>query len=662
MTAAVKKSGAGGDPAIAKAIGFLGQTQEPSGAWKGDYGGPLFLLPVYVAGMTTMEQPLSEEVRQGFIKHLRVHQNPDGGFGLDVESHSHVFTSVLNYVALRLMGVPKDDPAVVRAREWFLPRGGALESASWGKFMLAMLGLYEYDGLEPVPPELWLLPKSSPIHPWRMWCHCRMVYLPMAWLYGARKTARLTPVLQELRDEIYAVPYAQVDFRGAKEKVSPTDAYTPRAPALRAANRAMRVYEKLRLGGLRQRALDEVLEQIRGEDLATDFICIGPINQVLNAVVWHFAKPGGHERTRHLERMQDYLYRADKPYGLNDGIKVNGYNSSELWDTAFAVQALAVTDQLEQARPVLEKAAEFIEANQVLEDSPDHERYDRHPSKGGWPFSTRAHGWPISDCTGEGLKASLLLEQLGLNKVSHERLGHAVELILSLQNEDGGWATYELQRAPLWLETLNPSDVFSTIMVDVSYVECTSSCITALMMWKHSGTALHRVKVDRAIARGLEFIRRQQRADGSWEGSWGVCFTYGTWFATTALAMAGVPPTDPALHRAAVFLESKQREDGSWSELAESCRAREWVEGKDGHAVNTAWALLALAACGRAKSDVARRGIEWLRGRQREDGTWAPEPIAGVFNKTCAIHYDAYLKIFPMWALAECAKAASKER
>ena len=37
------------------------------------------------------------------------------------------------------------------------------------------------------------------------------------------------------------------------------------------------------------------------------------------------------------------------------------------------------------------------------------------------------------------------------------------------------------------------------------------------------------------------------------------------------------------------------------------------------------------------------------------DGRWPPEPLAGVFNRTCAIHYDAYLRVFPPWALAACA-------
>jgi squalene cyclase len=39
--------------------------------------------------------------------------------------------------------------------------------------------------------------------------------------------------------------------------------------------------------------------------------------------------------------------------------------------------------------------------------------------------------------------------------------------------------------------------------------------------------------------------------------------------------------------------------------------------------------------------------------RQREDGSYPPEHIAGMFNKTCAIHYDNYLKVFPLWALGE---------
>ena len=76
-------------------------------------------------------------------------------------------------------------------------------------------------------------------------------------------------------------------------------------------------------------------------------------------------------------------------------------------------------------------------------------RYYRHVSRGGWPFSTSAHGWPISDCTAEGLKAVLLLREhpaivANCEPISDARLFKALEVLLTLQNVDGGWATYEV--------------------------------------------------------------------------------------------------------------------------------------------------------------------------------------------------------------------------
>ena len=75
----------------------------------------------------------------------------------------------------------------------------------------------------------------------------------------------------------------------------------------------------------------------------------------------------------------------------------------------------------------------------------------RHISKGAWPFSTRDHGWPISDCSSEGLKAALGLAAagpaVGGAPIPAERLFDAVNVILSYQNHDGGWATYENTRS-----------------------------------------------------------------------------------------------------------------------------------------------------------------------------------------------------------------------
>ncbi len=76
------------------------------------------------------------------------------------------------------------------------------------------------------------------------------------------------------------------------------------------------------------------------------------------------------------------------------------------------------------------------------------DKFYRHVSKGGWPFSTSAHGWPISDCTGEALKGVLALmdsplvmkavEKGVIKGIESFRLYDAVNVILTLQNEDGG--------------------------------------------------------------------------------------------------------------------------------------------------------------------------------------------------------------------------------
>lgn len=639
------------DP-VEAGLDVLARTQEASGAWAGDYGGPLFLLPNLVAGCYIAGIDLEPRVRAGMVRYTRGQQREDGGWGLHVEGPSMVYGTVLNYVALRLLGEPAEDPALSRARDFLLRHGGATRAAPWGKFTLALLNLYEWRGVLPTPPELWLLPRRLPIHPGRMWCHSRMILLPMSWLYGARAQAPLDPLLQRLRGEIFAEPWDHVDWEGSMEQVASTDDLVPATGLFTAVNRLLAVYERRPNAALRRRALDHVLDHVDREDRNTDYICIGPVNKVLNLLCWHFTRPEGPELARHIERLRDYLWEGP------DGIKMNGYNSSKLWDTAFAFQAVAATGRSRSARPTLEAAWRYIRANQVLEDTPDHEAYHRHPSVGGWPFSDRAHGWPISDCTAEGLKCALDAERLGLEApLETRRMEEAVDWILSMQNRDGGWATYEPTRGPVWLERLNPSRVWADIMIDYSYPECTSACVQALVAYRDRDPAFRRNAVARAIRRGRRFLLRSQRPDGAWEGSWGICFTYGTWFGVAGLRAAGVAPGHRAIRRAATLLEDRQLADGGWGERWESCLERRWVPTTEGQAVMTSWALLALVAAGRGDSEAVRRGAELLRARQRADGTWPPEHIAGMFNRTCAIHYDNYLKIFPVWALAACESA-----
>jgi lanosterol synthase len=48
--------------------------------------------------------------------------------------------------------------------------------------------------------------------------------------------------------------------------------------------------------------------------------------------------------------------------------------------------------------------------------------------------------------------------------VSERRMCDAVDVMLTLQNPNGGFASYELIRGPQWLEWLNPAEVFGVFL------------------------------------------------------------------------------------------------------------------------------------------------------------------------------------------------------
>jgi squalene cyclase len=159
-------------------------------------------------------------------------------------------------------------------------------------------------------------------------------------------------------------------------------------------------------------------------------------------------------------------------------------------------------------------------------------------------------------------------------------------------------------------------------------------------------------KIARAMARGERFIRRRQHPDGGWFGSWGVCFTYGSWFGVEGLLAAGAAPADPAIWRACQFLLDHQNDDGGWGEHPDSCQEERYIELGESQAVNTAWALLTLCHAGHGGSAAAHRAAQFLVRRQQPDGDWPREALKGVFNRSTLINYEQYRRYFPLWALS----------
>jgi squalene/oxidosqualene cyclase-like protein len=255
-----------------------------------------------------------------------------------------MFGTLLSYVALRLLGEAPDEAYMVDARTFIHKHGGALYAPSWAKFWLAVIGVYHWDGINSIPAEMWFLLRWFPLHPGKMWCHCRMVYLPMCYIYCKRFVPNVEsdPILMGLRSELYDVPYESIDWDRYRQVCCEIDAYSPLKPVMKVAQDILSVFEWILpyippLRWFREYALRFVIEYIHAEDLQTNYVDIGPVNKALNMLsVW--VSSGGSSDSeafqRHLQRVDDYLWVAE------DGMKMQGYNGSQCWDTSFAIQAI----------------------------------------------------------------------------------------------------------------------------------------------------------------------------------------------------------------------------------------------------------------------------------------------------------------------------------
>ncbi|KAL1747921.1 terpenoid cyclases/protein prenyltransferase alpha-alpha toroid [Schizophyllum fasciatum] len=579
---------------------FYKHLQAHDGHWPGEYGGPMFLLPGFVIGSYVSGMPFKDPERREMIRYLINMAKEDGGWGLHIEGQSTVFGTGLNYVALRLLGMDAEHPTCVKARTKLHQLGGCAAIPAWGKFWLALLNVYDWEGVNPVPPELWLLPEWLPIHPSKWWIHVRQPYLAMSYLYGVKEDACLTTF-----QELYTEDFYKIHWPAQRNNIASVDLYAPHSMIYDLINVVLTTYGACPFPPLHNAGINRAYELIVMEDENTAYQTLAPVNKMFN-VVARFHREGAQSEAwkQHEIKRRDFMWLGP------EGMRICGTNGSQLWDIAFITQACVETGlaELEENRECMKKALEWLEQGQ-MQDNPKHfkEAY-RMATKGAWGFSTKEQSYLVSDCTAEGMKSVMFLQNhlsFMPKLVSDERLRWPVDRLLTMQNPGGG----------------------------------------------------------RTIRDAIGYIHAAQTPEGGWIGSWGICFTYAAMFATESLSLVGETyETSTYARRACDFLLSHQREDGGWGESYKSCEQSRWVEHEQTQSVQTCWAAMALMHAKYPHPEPIERAARLVMSRQKPDGSWPQEAIEGVFNKTCAISYPNFKFAFPIWMLGKAQKYVDQLR
>lgn len=635
--------------AVENARGFALRIQKADGHWCAELESNTTITAEYVLMRVALGLDLDRN-RDPMIRYFFANQKVDGSWGLATNHAGDVSTTAETYLALRILGVAPGDARMRDAERYVLAQGGLEKMRVFTRIFFAMFGLFPWSAVPSLPPEFILLPPSSPVNVYALssWARGTIVPLlillcrkPLFALPNGKSTANdwldhlwLDPAHKEIP---YGRPFAKV----ARETgASWTTFFT-------GVDRVLRGYEGLvgRVGGplgkLRRYALKRCEQwMLARQEVNGDWGGIFP--PMLNTVLALFVN--GHPMT---EGPLALGLEAIERFAVDDG---GGFRiepcQSPVWDTILMMIGLADSAAHD---PALDRVRDWLATRQILEEHGDWRVYNPGGNPGGFSFEYTNTWYPDVDDTAAAVIAFLKHDP---SWRTSECVTRAVEWMLSMQNEDGGWAAFDKQNDKMFLNEIPFSDMDS--LCDPSTPDIAGRVLEALGI-------LDDPKYRDVCARGIAYLRASQEPEGSWFGRWGVNYVYGTSNVLTALARQRVAADDPMVTRAVAWLRSTQNADGGWGECLESYRSRALMGKGRSTASQTAWALMALLAYLPGEDGAVRRGIEWLLDRQTVEGSWNEEEFTGTgFPNHFYLRYNLYRHYFPLMALGRFVAAEAR--
>lgn len=593
--------------------------QAPEGYWWGELESNVTITAEHLFMLCLFGRAGDAEKRK-IAKEILAGQSEEGGWPVWFGGPDDLSCTVEAYYALRLAGIPAHHSALVRARTFIHGKGGAGNARFFTKLWLAVLGQYPWSGLPSLPPELIFLPPRAPLSIYRFACWARGTFVPIMAVLSLHPTYPQPVGIREL-------------FLEEPGTGPPPAARTPGrwTPWFERGLRVAGAYGKHPVSWVRRRAYRRIADWI--------------VTRQEHDGSWGGIQPPW---VYSLIALHALGYPLDDPVmqkGLdgfssfaieeNGRLRVQGC-ISPVWDTCLAVIALRDGD-VPAHDPRLARAKEWMLGKEITTYGDWHDVLKRG-RPGGWSFEHANEWYPDTDDTAEVL---LALRKMGVAE-DDGAVRRAVDWLLLMQSRNGGWGSFDVDNNQAYMTQLPLCDFGEVI--DWPTEDVSAHVIEALVA---CGVAPDHP----AIQRGVDYLKREQRADGSWWGRWGVNHIYGTGAVLPALRAAGEDMSQPYVRRAVEWLADCQNDDGGFGEDIRSYAEPEWVGRGESTASQTAWALMALLAADRDHPAVPA-AVRYLADAQRADGSWEESRFTGTgFPMDFMIKYHYYRLYFPLTAL-----------
>jgi squalene-hopene/tetraprenyl-beta-curcumene cyclase len=570
---------------------------------------------------------------------IRHQQRDDGTWANFYGGPADLSTTVEAYLALRLAGDQPDDPHMKQARDWILEQGGAEAARVFTRIWLALSGLWSWDDLPVIPPELIYLPSWFPLNIYDWGCWARQTIVALAIVQSFRPSRPLPFTIDELKTggPHGRAPGPRRSF-DARPLPGPRPSTDPWSYIFSALDKALHLYRPVK--PVRRAALRRCAEWIIARQERDG--CWGGIQppwvyslMALNLLGYDVEHP---VMQRGLSGIDRFTITEEGPAGPVRRLEAC---QSPVWDTVLTMIGLADAG-LPPDHPALVSAARWVLGEEIRGPGDwQVRRPDLAP--GGWAFEFDNDNYPDTDDTAEVV---LALRRVAPPSLAADDAKPAIERglrwLAGMQSKDGGWGAFDADNTRALVNKLPFCD-FGAVL-DPPSADVTAHIVEAFAA---EGQADHP-----AVRRGVVWLLRAQEADGSWFGRWGANYVYGTGAVVPALIAAGVRPSKPAIRRAVAWLEAHQNADGGWGEDLRSYDDSSLAGQGASTASQTAWALLALLAAGGYDGDAAERGVRWLAQTQRADGSWDEPQYTGTgFPGDFYINYHLYRLAFPLSAL-----------